>query len=158
MSITNEDRYDLQTKANDVLGQKEGATLMELLPPVGWADVATKRDLDQLEERIDRRFESVDQRFDAIVQTIKIAMAEQTAALQTFKTAMAEQNAAIKTAMAEQNAAINTAMAEQNTAMAEQNAAHQTDMQKKHGVLLSVMVSLATLITAILSITIAIAT
>ena len=51
MSITNEDRYNLQTKANDLLGRKEGATLMELLPPVGWADVATKRDLDQLEER-----------------------------------------------------------------------------------------------------------
>jgi hypothetical protein len=28
--------------------------MMELLPPVGCADVATKRDLDQLEERMDR--------------------------------------------------------------------------------------------------------
>ena len=33
---------------------KEGvaATLMELLPPVGWADVATKRDLDHLQTQI----------------------------------------------------------------------------------------------------------
>ena len=30
---------------------------MELLPPVGWADVATKRNLDQLEERIDLSFQ-----------------------------------------------------------------------------------------------------
>ena len=59
MSITNEDRYNLQTKANDLLGRKEGATLMELLPPVGWADVATKRDLDQLEERVDQRFDGL---------------------------------------------------------------------------------------------------
>ena len=35
---------------------------MELLPPVGWADVATKRNLDQLEERIDLSFQNVDVR------------------------------------------------------------------------------------------------
>ncbi len=76
---------------------------MELLPPVGWADVATKRDLDQLEER-------VDQRFDSLAQTIR-------------------------------------------TALAEQNAAIQTDLRKMQGMLLSAMVALATLATAILTIT-----
>jgi hypothetical protein len=30
---------------------------MEMLPPVGWADVATKRDLDHLDARIDARFD-----------------------------------------------------------------------------------------------------
>jgi hypothetical protein len=29
---------------------------MSLLPPVGWADVATKDDIRQLEERMDMRF------------------------------------------------------------------------------------------------------
>ena len=70
MSITNEDRYDLQAKANHVVGRKEGTTLMELLPPVGWADVATKRDLDQLEARLiaqfERRFVGIDHRFVGI--------------------------------------------------------------------------------------------
>ena len=128
MSVTNEDRYNLQTKANDLLGRKEGATLMELLPPVGWADVATKRDLDQLEERliakfelrfggidsrmsrIDQRFDGIDQRFDGLDQTIR-------------------------------------------TALAEQNAAIQTDLRKMQGMLLSAMVALATLATAILTVT-----
>ncbi|MGH9223328.1 MAG: hypothetical protein ACRD2W_05990 [Acidimicrobiales bacterium] len=35
-----------------MLGADAAATLMEHLPPVGWADVATKRDLDGLEQRL----------------------------------------------------------------------------------------------------------
>ena len=31
---------------------------MEMLPPVGWADVATKHDLDQLADRFDARLSS----------------------------------------------------------------------------------------------------
>jgi hypothetical protein len=46
----------------------DAATLIEHLPPVGWADVATKRDLDALELRIDQRFVSVDHRFDQVDQ------------------------------------------------------------------------------------------
>jgi hypothetical protein len=34
----------------DKLSARDAATMMELLPPVGWADVATKRDLDHLRE------------------------------------------------------------------------------------------------------------
>ena len=41
---------------------------MEMLPPVGWADVATKRDLDALEERMNLRFEHVELRFEALEQ------------------------------------------------------------------------------------------
>ena len=35
------------------------------IDPAGWADVATKHDLDGLEERLALRFELVDQRFEA---------------------------------------------------------------------------------------------
>lgn len=35
---------------------------MEMMPPVGWADVATKRDLDTLEQRVDLRFEALEHR------------------------------------------------------------------------------------------------
>ena len=52
MTITNEDRYALQERANSVLGREQAATMMELLPPVGWADVATKSDLDAQSESL----------------------------------------------------------------------------------------------------------
>jgi hypothetical protein len=46
--ITEEARHELYTRLEQVLGAKEAALLMEHLPPGGWADVATKRDLDQM--------------------------------------------------------------------------------------------------------------
>jgi hypothetical protein len=39
---------------------------MDLLPPVGWADIATKTDLSALEERMELRFDAVNLRFEAL--------------------------------------------------------------------------------------------
>ena len=57
-------RHELFLRLEEVLGPERAATLMEMMPPVGWADVATKRDLDALEQRLNLRFELVDQRFE----------------------------------------------------------------------------------------------
>ena len=46
MAITEEHRHRLHLRLDEVLGDREATTLMEHLPPVGWADVATRRDLD----------------------------------------------------------------------------------------------------------------
>ena len=46
MAITEENRHKLYQRLDEVLGTEQATTLMEHLPPVGWADVATKRDLD----------------------------------------------------------------------------------------------------------------
>ena len=50
MTITEAERHQLYQRLEAVLGPDEATTLMEHLPPVGWADVATKRDLDHLEQ------------------------------------------------------------------------------------------------------------
>lgn len=48
MTISDQTRHRLHQRLDEVLGPDDAATLMEHLPPVGWADVATKRDLDHL--------------------------------------------------------------------------------------------------------------
>jgi len=73
MAVDERGRLQLADAAKRVFGDEAGITLMELLPPVGWADVATKQDLVHLEtvmsvrfEAVDRRFESVDRSFESI--------------------------------------------------------------------------------------------
>lgn len=66
MAISEESRHHLYQRLEQVLGPREATVLMEHLPPVGWADVATKRDLDALEVRMDMQFAGIDRRLDGI--------------------------------------------------------------------------------------------
>jgi hypothetical protein len=66
MALDERARHELYLRLEQILGAESAETLMEMLPPVGWADVATKRDLDALEERMNLRFELFDQRFGAV--------------------------------------------------------------------------------------------
>jgi hypothetical protein len=66
MAIDERARHELHRRLEEVLGPDEAATLMSHLPPVGWADVATKHDLNELREYMNVKFDSIDQRFDAM--------------------------------------------------------------------------------------------
>jgi len=67
MPVDERRRLQLADAAKRALGDDAGITLMELLPPVGWADVATKQDLlvvrDELmlhlEARLERAFRQI---------------------------------------------------------------------------------------------------
>src|SRR5256885_4615654 len=48
MAIDEPARHQLYLRLEEHLGAEAASTLMEHLPPTGWADVATKRDLDHL--------------------------------------------------------------------------------------------------------------
>jgi hypothetical protein len=59
MAISEESRHHLYLRLEEVLGSEEAATLMEHLPPVGWADVATKRDIEGLRDSIKHDIEGL---------------------------------------------------------------------------------------------------
>lgn len=55
MAVSESQRHQLYAKLEEVIGKEHTETIMSLLPPVGWADVATKRDLDAMESRVNER-------------------------------------------------------------------------------------------------------
>ncbi len=46
MAVDEQARHELYNQLVEALGSDHARTLMEHLPPVGWADVATRRDVD----------------------------------------------------------------------------------------------------------------
>jgi hypothetical protein len=73
MTIDEGTRNGIHNWLVGAMGEHLGDSLMSMLPPTGWAEVATKHDLAQLEERLglrfemfDRRFEEVDRRFEEV--------------------------------------------------------------------------------------------
>jgi hypothetical protein len=80
VAVTDQARNQLYNHVRETWGEEVAATVMELLPPAGWADVARQVDMnlrfdaiahrfdaiDHRFESIDHRFQSIDQRFDSI--------------------------------------------------------------------------------------------
>ena len=52
MALDERARHELFLRLEEALGPESAETLMEMLPPVGWADIATKRDLDALRHQL----------------------------------------------------------------------------------------------------------
>ncbi len=48
MAVTARARHQLFKKLEKVLGMEEAGTLIDLVPPMGWGDLATKQDLEAL--------------------------------------------------------------------------------------------------------------
>ena len=62
MTVEQRQRRELQEVLVGTLGTEPADTLMGYLPPVGWADVATKADLDHLATLMEQRLAASEQR------------------------------------------------------------------------------------------------
>jgi len=64
-------RHELHDRLREALGEEAAATLMGYLPPVGWADVATKRDLDGLQRDLEGQIALLKRDLDAQTALLK---------------------------------------------------------------------------------------
>ena len=92
MAITERDRRNLYEQAERSMGKEAADTLMASLPPVGWADVATKQDLEMtrtvLEARMDAGFHSLRADFN---EALRLEMRPVRAEVSALQTAMVKQ-------------------------------------------------------------------
>ena len=75
MTITDADRHRLYDALVATLGEQEATILMEHLPPVGWADVATKTDLEHLRAEMNSGFRAAQATMDTRTETLRAEMA-----------------------------------------------------------------------------------
>jgi hypothetical protein len=73
MSITEASRFQLRTAIGQILSEEAADTLMELLPPVGWADVATKTDLQHLRDELKAEIHSLRVEFRADIHALQLS-------------------------------------------------------------------------------------
>ena len=89
MSITEASRFQLRTAIGQILSEEAADTLMELLPPVGWADVATKTDLQHLREELKADILNLRNEFKSDIHALRVEFKADIHALQlSFETTL----------------------------------------------------------------------
>ena len=63
MSVTEARRFELHQELQKILGVDVAHTLMDYLPPVGWNDLARKRDV----EVVERDVRAVERRLNVVI-------------------------------------------------------------------------------------------
>ena len=78
---TGASRHQLYDVLKGVLGVEPADELLSYLPPVAWADVATKADLgiirnemDALDKKFDAKFDALDEKFDLKFDALNVKL------------------------------------------------------------------------------------
>jgi hypothetical protein len=69
MAVDERRRHQLFRKLEEVLGQDHASTLMDYLPPMGWADVARRSDIEGLRREVVHMEERISDRFTAMLES-----------------------------------------------------------------------------------------
>lgn len=75
MSVSEEERHELYLELERIHGREKATTLMSLLPPVGWADVATRQDLERLETRVSAELATVRAEMRSLIADVRTDIA-----------------------------------------------------------------------------------
>jgi hypothetical protein len=121
MAVDERARHQLHSRLDDVLGPEVTGTLMELLPPVGWADVATKQDLAM-------GLDGLRVHVDAQVAGIRTEMADLRTEMSELRAGMTELRAEVATGAIEVRADVRTGLAEVRSELRREMAANQRQM------------------------------
>jgi len=107
VTIDERSRHALYLRLEEVLGADEAGTLMDHLPPVGWADVATRRDVDGasvlLRSEMASEFAAVRSEMASEFAAVRSEMASEFAAV---RSEMTTEFAAVRSEMASEFAAV----------------------------------------------------
>ena len=100
MAVDESRRLLLHDAAREAWGAEAALVLMEMLPPTGWADVATRQHvdarIDQLEASVNHRFDAMRFEFDGKLATMERRIIQWNVA--TFIGAFAAMTAVVKLA------------------------------------------------------------
>jgi cytochrome P450 len=83
MAVSEYERTQLFVWFEEHMGKERASTMMNLLPPVGWGDVATRRDLELLEDKLDNKIDRLVQRLDSRIDALEIRLDSMAATMAT---------------------------------------------------------------------------
>jgi len=134
MAISEETRHHLFQRLEEVLGAEEATTLMEHLPPVGWADVATKRDVDALaaatKRDVDALAAATKRDLDALAAATKHDIADVRRDIHELATSTSRDFADVKGDIHELAASTNRQFAEMATSTSRQFEERSADARR----------------------------
>jgi hypothetical protein len=111
MAVDEQARHALHVRLDEVLGPDVTGTLMELLPPVGWADVATRHD-------VARGLDALGHRVDAQLADLRSEV----------ETGLAEVRGELRTGLADVRTELRTGLADVRTELHSELGSLRTDM------------------------------
>jgi hypothetical protein len=74
MEVTEYDRHQLFVWFEERMGPERAATMTNLIPPIGWFELASKHDLLELEGRLDVRIDAKLARLESSLMRVMVGL------------------------------------------------------------------------------------